>query len=208
MPRRIRLRFEEAQGRHCGLTATDDSVVVTSYRTRNYGVNYSEGFQHPLTPYYRQNSKTVVKLPVHPAPGGISYRLWPGLVVRSKDGLREPAQAVRDWMNRAPRSIESRFTAFGYDMDNMKARAWIEGACATLARHCVRRVLWLPGFPLVEALPSGSSAVALAPLFAAFTGSTAPSDFFIPCVIGFGFPLSANMTETPAPLGITVGRWR
>ena len=24
----------------------------------------------------------------------------------------------------------------------------------------------------------------------------------------FGEPLSANMTETPAPLGITVGRWR
>ena len=29
MPRRIRLRFEEAQGRCCDLTATDDSVVVT-----------------------------------------------------------------------------------------------------------------------------------------------------------------------------------
>ena len=23
-----------------------------------------------------------------------------------------------------------------------------------------------------------------------------------------GMPLSANLTETPAPLGITVGRWR
>lgn len=146
MPRRIRLRFEEAQGRRCGLTAMDDSVVVTSYRTRNYGVNYSEGFQHPLTPYYRQSSKTVVKLPVHPSPGGISYRLWPGLVVRSKDGLREPAQVIRHWLNeRDPKSSESRFVAFGYDMDNMKARAWMEGEMPLLRFDDVTRA-WLEAF--------------------------------------------------------------
>jgi len=127
MPRRIRLRFEEAQGRRCGLTGASDPIVVASYRTRNYGVNYSEGFHHPLSPYYRQNSKSAM-LPVHPTPGGISYRLWPGVVVRSKDGLREPAQVVRGWLNeRNPKSGESRFAAFGYDMDNMKARAWMEG---------------------------------------------------------------------------------
>ena len=131
MPRRIRLRFEEAQGRRCGLTGTNDPIVVASYRTRTYGVNYSEGFRHPLSPYYRQNSKSAAMLPVHPAPGGISYRLWPGVVVRSKDGLREPAQVIRHWLNkRNPmlnKSGESRFAAFGYDMDKMKARAWMEG---------------------------------------------------------------------------------
>ena len=126
MPRRIRLRFEEAQGRKCGLTSVEDSVVVTSYRTRNYGTDYSEGFEHPLTPYYRQKASAVSKLPVHPTPGGISYRLWPGLVVGSKDGLREPARAIRHWATRAPRDTDSRFVAFGYDMDNMKARAWVE----------------------------------------------------------------------------------
>ena len=42
-------------------------------------------------------------------------------------------------------------------------------------------------FPLVEALSSGDSAEALAPLFAALTGRTASSDFFKPFVIGFGF---------------------
>ena len=127
MPRRIRLNFEEAQGRRCGLTASEDSVVVASYRTRNYGTDYSEGFEHPLTPYYRQKASAVSKLPVHPTPGGISYRLWPGLVVRSKDGLREPARVVRQWSVRAPRDTNARFVAYGYDMDNMKARAWIEG---------------------------------------------------------------------------------
>ena len=51
---------------------------------------------------------------------------------------------------------------------------------AELARHCVRRVLWPPGFPLVEALSSGDSAGACASLFAAITGRTASSDFFKP----------------------------
>ena len=128
MPRRIRLSFEEAKGRKCGLTATEDKFVVTAYRTRNYGINYSAGFKHPLTPYYRQNAKKVAWLPVHPQPGGISYRLWPGLVVHSGDGLREPASVVRHWrQGRARNEYTARFVAFGYDMDNMKARAWTEG---------------------------------------------------------------------------------
>jgi hypothetical protein len=52
-------------------------------------------------------------------------------------------------------------------------------------------VLWSRRFPLVEALPSGDSAGVCAPLFAAFTGSTASSDFFIPCIIGYGILLPA-----------------
>ena len=129
MPRRIRLGFEEARGRRCALTAVQDSVTVSSYRTRTYGTNYSEGFGHPLTPYYRQKASAATKLPVHPNPGGISYRLWPGLVVASNEGLREPARVIRHWQStRDPKGEPaSRFVAFGYDMDKMKARAWTEG---------------------------------------------------------------------------------
>ena len=127
MPRRIRLRFDPSRGRLCGLTGAEDSFVAEAYRTRNYGVNYSEGFKHPLTPHYRQNAKAVAWLPVHPQPGGISYRSWPGLVVHSKDGLREPAAVIRHWgQEREFSGSRARFVAFGYDMDNMKARAWIE----------------------------------------------------------------------------------
>ena len=126
MPRRMRLSFGDAEGQCCGLTGGEDTVVVASYRTKNYGTDYSEGFEHPLTPYYRQKQGTA-KLPVHPRPGGISYRLWPGLVVPSSDGLRDPAPVVRQWQERQHHTDETRFTAFGYDMDNMKARAWVEG---------------------------------------------------------------------------------
>lgn len=130
MPRRIRLVFEPAQGRRCSLTDAEDSVVVPSYRTRNYGANYSEGFEHPLTPYYRQKASVAVRLPVHPNAGGITYRLWPGLVVPSQDGLRQPARTVRHWRDERSADADAettRFAAFGYDMDNMKACAWVEG---------------------------------------------------------------------------------
>ena len=52
-------------------------------------------------------------------------------------------------------------------------------------------MLWSREFPLVEALPSGDSAGACAPLFAAFTGTIASSDFFIPYIIGYGILLPA-----------------
>ena len=146
MPRRIRLLFEPAQGRRCGLTAREDSVVVTGYRTRNYGTSYSEGFEHPLTPHYREKASAVAKLPVHPHPGGISYRWWPGLVVQSKDGLREPARIVRHWrQSRGHGAGDTRFAAFGYDMDKMKARAWVEGEMP-LWRLDGEACEWLDGF--------------------------------------------------------------
>ena len=125
MPRRIRLQFEDACNRRCSITDREDAVVVTQYRTKNYGVNYvSESFNHPLSPYYRQREGKE-RLPVHPKPGGISYRLWPGLVCRKGDGLGDPAQTVRHW--RRKDVGDARVVAFGYDMDNMKARAWVEG---------------------------------------------------------------------------------
>ena len=125
MPRRIRLSFEDADGRSCDLTGNDDSVVVANYRTKNYGTDYTEGFEHPLTPYYRQKAGAA-KMPVHPKPGGVTYRLWPGLVIRSKDGLRDPARVVLRCRDRWRNWPETRCVAFGYEMDNMKARAWIQ----------------------------------------------------------------------------------
>lgn len=127
MPRRMRLVFEESNGRRCALTGVEDGIIVASYRTRNYGIDYSEGFEHPLTPYYAQKVGGE-RLPVHPRPGGLSYRHWPGVIAASADGLRQPARAIRHVRNvRFAMEKELRFAAFGYDMDNMKARAWIEG---------------------------------------------------------------------------------
>ena len=128
--RRIRLNFEEANGRLCGLTGRRDETVVTGLRTLQYGNHYTGFFDHPLSPSY--TTAKGVPLPKHPKPGSISYRLWPGMVFRSGDSKATPAPVVRHWMDaRAPAAgipiDETRLVAHGYAMKSAKARAWVEG---------------------------------------------------------------------------------
>jgi CRISPR system Cascade subunit CasA len=133
MPRRIRLDFAPAEPpAPCDLTGVPDSSLVVGWRQRPRGVNYATwGGVHPLTPIYQQKPGTE-KLPVHPQPGGIGYRHWLGLVLATKDGLRAPARAVSDWKDRysdagcGDDGDRSRLLAAGFDMDNMKARAFVE----------------------------------------------------------------------------------
>jgi len=125
MPRRIRLEFA-GPGR-CDLTGLDDEQTVLVYRTRNYGVEYS-GWRHPLSPYYRTKLDQPW-LPVHGQPGGPSWRDWISLMFSQPNSLREPATVVsRFKLDRAALTGSSavRLHAFGYDMDNMKARGWVE----------------------------------------------------------------------------------
>ena len=130
MPRRIRLDFITSKlPGICDLTGEPDTVQVGSWRQRPRGANYAFwGGQHPLTPHYQQkvNAETLA---VHPQPGGIGYQHWLGLVMQSKDGLRKPAHAVTTWLggrglNVGVRGV--RLIAAGYDMDNMKARGFVE----------------------------------------------------------------------------------
>lgn len=126
MPRRIRLEFS-GPGR-CDLTGLDDDQTVTAFRTRNYGTEYS-GWIHPLSPYYR-TKENEPWLPVHGQPGGISWRDWITLTfAQPGEALRRPAAVVmRYGIDRARVSTAGsvRLHAFGYDMDNMKARGWVD----------------------------------------------------------------------------------
>ena len=132
MPRRTRLVFELAEGRCCAVTGAPDDVVVTAYRAKNYGTDYSEGFEHPLTPYYRATRGSATKLPRHPNPSLVGYRLWTGVVVQSADRLREPARVVTHWQNERRRLVGDtvgipRLHVFGYDIYNSnKVRGWME----------------------------------------------------------------------------------
>lgn len=126
LPRRIRLDFS-GPGR-CDLTGMEDTETVSAFRMKNYGVQYS-GWKHPLSPYYR-TKETEPWLPVHGQPSGLSWRDWIGLTMMlPHGGTREPAQVVSRFVQeRAPEvhMSEVRLHAFGYDMDNMKARRWID----------------------------------------------------------------------------------
>jgi CRISPR system Cascade subunit CasA len=130
MPRRIRLDFSaEGPAALCDVTGAPDTVVVTSWRQRPRGANYAAwGRVHPLTPHYASKVGGEY-LPVHPQPGGIGYRHWLGLVLQSPDGQRLPASAISTWRQDRMRDAgrgEGRLIAAGYDMDNMKARAFVE----------------------------------------------------------------------------------
>ena len=131
MPRRIRLDFvRTAMPRPCDLTGEIADVEVVSWRQRPHGASYAFwGGVHPLTPHYQQKIGSE-KLSLHPQPGGIGYRHWLGLVVGLPDGSRTPAASVSHWHDgfrgRNAGIPCARLIAAGYDMDNMKARGFVE----------------------------------------------------------------------------------
>lgn len=134
MPRRIRLDFgEAAAGTRCDLCGETDEIVVTGWRQRPNGVRY-EAWTHPLSPYYRDKGSGGW-LPVHPQPGGIGYRHWVGLLFQLPRAHTRPAETVAAWLRDRRRDaaeaagqseLDARILAGGYDMDNMKARAFVE----------------------------------------------------------------------------------
>jgi CRISPR system Cascade subunit CasA len=123
MPRRVRLVFAEAT-ETCNLCSGEASPVVKHFLTKNLGVNYTGPWKHPLSPYYL--GKDGDPSPVHPQDGGIGYRHWLGLVhgVGDEKGAREPATVVGRYLRHGAEDL--RLWAFGWDMDNMKARCWYE----------------------------------------------------------------------------------
>lgn len=124
MPRRIRLDLDDMREGECDICAAQAVPLVTRYVTKNYGINYSGAWEHPLSPHYIDD-KSGMPMPSHAQPGGFSYRLWSGWVTPSNG--RKPAQVVAYFhKERKLREAQLRIWAFGYDMDNMKARAWYE----------------------------------------------------------------------------------
>jgi CRISPR system Cascade subunit CasA len=129
MPRRMRLSLTSEEAT-CDLTGKKSPGTVERFLTKNYGVNYAGSWVHPLTPYVFEANKEP--LSVKAQPGGLGYRHWLGLVVEGQQGklTRSPAKIVkhydkrREWIDDL--EFVPRLWAFGYDMDNMKARCWYE----------------------------------------------------------------------------------
>ncbi|MBF0095048.1 MAG: type I-E CRISPR-associated protein Cse1/CasA [Alphaproteobacteria bacterium] len=122
-PRRLRLIFQPTDTQVCSLGGPVGDILAVGYRTQNYGANYL-GWIHPLSPY--RPDKKSGPLPVHPQAGASDYGDW--LAWWGFDG--EPAYGVARWNDRrfqlgsalASDGVE----AFGFDMDNAKARQWLE----------------------------------------------------------------------------------
>jgi len=129
MPRRIRLQFDPRHGT-CDLSGELSDIVVSSYRTKNLGVNYDGPWLHPLNAYsVNPNKPEEPPLSIKGQPGGVPYRHWLGLAIGSEGQI--PAKVVQ-WLNKSEvrRNVLEEYGAniwvSGYDMDNMKARCWYE----------------------------------------------------------------------------------
>ncbi len=127
MPRRIRLIFSSESG-YCDISGDYCEKLVYAFRTKNYGINYSGNWHHPLTPY--TNDPTKGSIPLRAQPGGICYRHWLSIALEDSVNHRQPAYVVEVYLNSRIELIEGdyqpRVWCFGYDMDNMKARCWYE----------------------------------------------------------------------------------
>ncbi|MCP4115900.1 MAG: type I-E CRISPR-associated protein Cse1/CasA [Desulfobacteraceae bacterium] len=69
-------------------------------------------------------------LPLHGQKGGVNYRHWLGFIATQGNNKTKPARVVSHYLREKSQVIktsrEVRLWAFGYDMDNMKARCWYD----------------------------------------------------------------------------------
>jgi CRISPR system Cascade subunit CasA len=130
VPRRIRLHFEPTAAGVCDLCGDQAQKLVQRYTTRNYGVNYTGAWLHPLTPYNYDPEGKKPPLSIKGQRGGIGYRHWLGLTLGNEDRMPDAASVVHHHQQRMERLAESdrhvRLWCFGYDLDNMKARCWYD----------------------------------------------------------------------------------
>lgn len=129
MPRRTRLNTSEIKQGTCDVCGAENAMLYQSYESLPYGINYGEGIIHPLSPYY--SDKNGLKLPVHPHPGGFTYRHWPLYIMSNSSTNPRPItlQVIDKRLNDLEKmkvACGIRVKVFGYDMDKMKVRCWYE----------------------------------------------------------------------------------
>lgn len=138
-PRRIRLVFDEGEQGREGEGRGEGGRVAVGFRTLNYGANY-QAWQHPLSPYYED--KKSGRLPLHPHAGASDYGdwlAWLGVEAYLAKTKRYPAQVVQLWPERRAQIqgdlAKTLIEVFGYDMDNMKARQWLDAHMPWINAH-------------------------------------------------------------------------
>jgi CRISPR system Cascade subunit CasA len=166
-PRRIRIDFDNVSVGECAICGRSSERIVRQYVTKNYGLNYKGAWDHPLSPYYEAKDGW---LPLHPQPGGFGYRHWLPWVLglSSEKRKQRPARVVEHFLEHRRRQAggQLRLWAFGYDMDNMKARCWHESTLplyglADCEREAQRRVetavgVWLGGAEMAASCLRGA----------------------------------------------------
>ncbi|MEM7180307.1 MAG: type I-E CRISPR-associated protein Cse1/CasA [Spirochaetota bacterium] len=127
-PRRILLQTVEEEGT-CDICSAKAEVFCKTYLTKTYGLDYGGGgWIHPLSPYYFKKDKDLgdTWFPYHPQSGGILYNHWQAFIY-GKTQQDKNAKVLSHFLRvRGKPKKQTVVWAFGYDMDNMKARCWYE----------------------------------------------------------------------------------
>jgi CRISPR system Cascade subunit CasA len=126
MPRRIRLDFISTGTGQCDICKRESTQLVNRYITRPQGLNYKGAWRHPFSPYYEVKGDW---LPVHPQPGGFTYKNWLAGVLgstHSKKQVQAATMVSYVLSEGRQKAGQLRLWMFGYDMDNMKPRCWYE----------------------------------------------------------------------------------
>lgn len=128
MPRRIRVDFDDVKTGRCDVCKRDSAQLLHRYVTKPQGLNYKGVWRHPFSPYYEAKEGWR---PVHPQPGGFSYKNWLAWVLGVKqEGKTVQAAGIVDYFLQERKKYQAsgqfRLWVFGYDMDSMTARCWYE----------------------------------------------------------------------------------
>ena len=137
MPRRIWLDFEQSAGvGSCPLCGRPGQELFGNMWVRPNGIRYEGAWRHPLSPYLYQDAAPVAAMKGQA--GGLCYRHWLGITLKDSNSGYRSASVINAVQNRRDedgklfsRELSKqdgwlRVWAFGYDMDNKKARAWQE----------------------------------------------------------------------------------
>ncbi len=129
-PRRIRLDTADTGSGLCEICGQAHDTLYTRYRTRNYGTNYTGAWQHPLSPYNHDPKHEKPPLPLKGGYASRGYRQWLALIF-GENSQPKVAAVVASFRRKArllrQGSPEARVWYCGFEMDNMKAKAWHDG---------------------------------------------------------------------------------
>ena len=113
----------------CSLCGQSTPAMAKTFITKPRGVKYEDISLHPLTPHKDISDKKTQGPALNPQkvqPSGIPYTHWPDIALKHNGKLRPAAVVTRYHELQRRLEVQLRLHSFGYDMDNMKARAWHE----------------------------------------------------------------------------------
>jgi CRISPR system Cascade subunit CasA len=82
-PRRIRLRLNTRSEGFCSLSNTKSNCLISNYATLKHGTLYSNLWEHPFTPYYKERPKeeSNKKNTIRAFSNNFIYRNWVSLIL-------------------------------------------------------------------------------------------------------------------------------